>query len=166
MPSCYIWIAKFQHTSSSTLLSIPHLTTLYLTDPVCIQRPILSVNWNVFSNKTADEKVKSLNNILSNIFRNFIPNKVIKFHCKYPNWVNPKIISSLRNRSKLTKRYYYKPAEKNNNLPTIKSNKCSKMIAKAKERYINKLSKKLDDPSAMPKAYWSILNTFLQKKYT
>ena len=28
-------------------------------------------------------------------------------------------------------------------------------------RYTNKLSKKLDDPSTIPKAYWSILNTFL-----
>ena len=38
------------------------------------------------------------------------------------------------------------------------------MIVKAKEWYINKLSKKLDDPSTMPKAYWSILNTFLNNK--
>ena len=33
-----------------------------------------------------------------------------------------------------------------------------------KERYINTFSKKLDDPSTMPKAYWSILNTFLNNK--
>ena len=73
------------------------------TDPVCIQRVISLVNWNdVFRNKTADEKVKSLSNILLNIFRNFIPNKVIKVDCKYPSWMNPKIISSLTNRSKLT----------------------------------------------------------------
>ena len=76
------------------------------TGPVCIQRAISLVNWNnVFSNKTADEKVKSLYNTLLNIFKNFIPNKVIKFDYKYPNWMNPKIFSSLRNRSKLTKRY-------------------------------------------------------------
>ena len=50
------------------------------------------MNWNdVFSNKMADGKVKSLNNILLNIFRNFIPNKVIKFEysIKYPKWMNP-----------------------------------------------------------------------------
>ena len=72
------------------------------------------MNWNdVFSNKTADEKVNSLNNILLNVFRSLIPNKVIKFDYKYPNWMNPKIISSLRNRSKLTKRYYCNPTEEN-----------------------------------------------------
>ena len=57
------------------------------TDPVCIQRAVSLVNCNaVFSNKTADEKVKSLTNILLNIFKNFIPYKVIKFDYKYPNW--------------------------------------------------------------------------------
>ena len=71
------------------------------TDLVIIQHAIILVNLNdVFSNKRADEKVKTL---LLNIFRNFIPNKFIKFNYKYPNWMNPKIISSPRNRSKLTK---------------------------------------------------------------
>ena len=49
-------------------------------DPVCIQRANSLVNWyDVFSNRTADENVKSLNNILLNIFTYFIPTKVIKF---------------------------------------------------------------------------------------
>ena len=78
--------------------------------------------------------------------------------------MNPKIISFLRNRSKLTKRYYSNPTEENKNILTAKSNECSKMIAEAKERCINKLRKKLDDPSTMPKAYWSILHTFLNNK--
>ena len=91
------------------------------TDLVCIQREISLVNWNgVFSNKTADEKVKSLNNILLNIFRNFIRNKVIKFDYKDPNCINPKVISSLRNRSKLTKRYNSNSTEDNKNLHTAK----------------------------------------------
>ena len=123
------------------------------------------MNWkDVFSNKAADEKATSLSNILLNAFRNFIPNKVIKVEYKYPNWVNPKIISSLRNKSKLTKRYYSNPTEKNKNLLTAKSKECSNMIVEAKERYANKLSKKLDDPSLMSKAYWSVLNTLLNDK--
>ena len=98
------------------------------------------------------------------ILKYFIPNKAIKYDYKYPNWMNPKIISSLRNRSKLTKRYYSNPIEENKNLLTAKSKACSKMIVDAKERYTNKLSKKLDDAPTMPKAYWSILNTFLNNK--
>ena len=121
-------------------------------DSLCIQRAVSLVNWNdVFSNKMADEKVESLN-ILLNTFRNFISNKVVKFNYKYPNWMNPKIISTLRNRSTLIKWYYSNPTEENKNL-TAKSNKCSKMIVEAKERYTNKLSTTSNDPSTMPKAY-------------
>ena len=57
-------------TESGSLNLFFHLTIVWEvwgyknTDPVCIQRAISSVNWNdAFSNKTADEKVKSLNNI-------------------------------------------------------------------------------------------------------
>ena len=65
------------------------------------------LNWNdVFNSKAADEKVKNLNNILLDISRNFIPPKIFKFHYKYPNWMNTKIILLLRKRSKLTKKYY------------------------------------------------------------
>ena len=89
-----------------------------------------------------------------------IPNKVIKFDYKYPSWMNPKIISSLRNRSKLTKRYYCNPTEENKSLLTVKSKDCS-TISEAKERYTNKLSKKLDDPSAMPTLHEKGPNTEL-----
>ena len=98
-----------------------------------------------------------------NIFRNFIPNKDIKLGYKYPNWMNPAIISSLRNRSKLAKKYYSNPTEENENLLNATSKECSNMIVKAKERYTNKLSKKLDETSTMPQAYWSIL-TWITKK--
>ena len=106
------------------------------TDPKCIQRVISSMNWNdVVSNKTIGEKIKSLNNIVlnvSNIFRNFIPCKIIRFNYKYPNWMNPKTISSLRNRSKLTQRYYCNTRGDNKNLLTANSNECSNMILKGK----------------------------------
>ena len=133
------------------------------TDPVCIQWEIWFVDWNnIFSNKKTDGKVKSLNNISLNICRNVIPNKVIKVGYKYPKWMNPKFISSLRNRAKMTKRYYPNPTKENKDLLTAKSNKCSNMIVETKERYTNELSKKLDDPSTMPKAHWSILKCILE----
>ena len=71
--------------------------------------------------------------------------------------MNPAIISSLRNRSKLAKKNYSNPTEENEILLNAKSKECSNMIVKAKERYTNKLSKKLDDTYTMPQAYWSIL---------
>ena len=42
-----------------------------------MKRAILLVNWNdVFSSKTADEKVENLKNVLLNISRNFIPHNI------------------------------------------------------------------------------------------
>ena len=74
------------------------------------------------------------------------------------------MISSLTNRSKLIKRYDFYRTEENKNLLNGKLNKCSNMIVKAKETYTSKLSKKLDDLSMMTKAFWSILNSFLNNK--
>ena len=78
--------------------------------------------------------------------------------------MNPRIISSLRNGFKLSERHCSNPIEENKNLLTAKSNECPNMILEAKERYTNKLNKKLDDPSTRAKAYWPILNTFLNSK--
>ena len=44
--------------------------------------------------------------------------------------MNPMMISSLRNRSKLIKSYYSNITEKNKNLLSAKSKKCSKIILK------------------------------------
>ena len=78
--------------------------------------------------------------------------------------MNPKIISSVRNRSKLTKTYQSNATEENKMSFITTLNECSNMIIQAKEKYTNRLSKKLDDPSIILKVYWSILNTFLNTK--
>ena len=90
--------------------------------------------------------------------------KIVKFDCTYTtNQMNPKIISSLRNRSKFTKRYNFNSTEEIQNL-TTKSNECSNNILKSKERQIIKLTERSYFPSTMLKAYWSILYTFLKTK--
>ena len=79
----------------------------------------------------------STNNILSGIFRNFIPYKIIKFDYKYLNCINPNTILSLRNSFKLSERYYSNPAKANKNLLKAKSRECSDAILKDEERYTN-----------------------------
>ena len=77
--------------------------------------------------------------------------------------MNPKIISSLKNRSKLTKRYNSNSTEEIQNL-TTKSNECSNNILKSRERYTIKLTERSYVPFTMLKAYCSILYTFLKTK--
>ena len=45
-----------------------------------------------------------------------------------------------------------------------KSNKCTEIILAAKEKYINELSKKLNNPETAPETYWEIFNRFLSNK--
>ena len=44
------------------------------------------------------------------------------------------------------------------------SNKCTKIILVKKEKYINDLSKKLNNTKTAPKTYWKIWNHFLSNK--
>ena len=56
--------------------------------------------------------------------------------------------------------------KKNTNLDKAltKSNKCTKIILAAKEKYISESSKQLSNPEIALKTYWKILNRFLSNK--
>ena len=99
-----------------------------------------------------------------NIFRNFIPHKIKKFDFKTPEWVNKSIRLSLKNRTKLTKRYRMNPRVSNKEALDIESQKCTSLINESKDRYIAKMSVKLDNPKRVPKRYWPTINKFLSNK--
>ena len=67
------------------------------------------------------------------------------------------IISSLKKRTKYSKRFYKNPSDYNKNLLNNQANRCTKLIIQAKEKNISKMSAKLDNPNTTPKTYWSIL---------
>ena len=48
-----------------------------------------------------------------NIFKNFIPHKTKTFDCNYREWMSTFIISSLKRRTKYTKRFYKNPSDCN-----------------------------------------------------
>ena len=105
-----------------------------------------------------------LTDTLMNIFKNFIPHKTKGFECKYPEWMNSFSISSLKKRTKYTKRFYKHPTDFNKDLLNNQANKCTGLIIQAKEKHIAKLSAKLDNSSTAPKKYWSIISTFLKRR--
>ena len=61
-----------------------------------------------FENLSVNEKVGLLNNILLNIFRNYILNKIVKGSSGDLPWIKKSIKYKLKNRSKITKSYYKK----------------------------------------------------------
>ena len=69
-----------------------------------IQQSISRFNWKkAFENLSINEKVDLLNATLLNIFRNYIPNKIVKCSHRDPPWLKKLIKSKLKERSKITK---------------------------------------------------------------
>ena len=131
-----------------------------------IRQSVPGIDWNfIFQGKTVNQNANILNEYLLNVFQNFIPNKKIKFIYKNPPWMTEIVKNKLRDHSNLVKRYY-KNGKKNTDLEKAltKSNECTKIILAAKEKYINELSKKLNNPKTAPKTYWKILNRILSNK--
>ena len=103
-----------------------------------------------------------LSNTLINTFRNYIPNKKIKFKYGEALWINKNIKVALRKRFRLTKRYYVNgQVQSDFKLLPSHSKKCTEIILSAKNEYMLRMSKKLNDSLNAPKSYWSICNWFL-----
>ena len=71
-----------------------------------IQRSFSSIDWDfLFWGKSINKKVDIINECLTNIFHNFIPNKVIKCDYRKLPWMINSIKNNLKERGKLTKKY-------------------------------------------------------------
>ena len=99
-----------------------------------------------------------------NIFKNFIPHNTKKFDCKYPEWINSFIISSLKKRTNYTKRFYKNSSDYNKDLLNNQAHECTRLIIQAKEKHIAKMSAKLANPNTAPKTDWAIVKRFLNKR--
>ena len=53
------------------------------------------------------------------------------------------------------------PTVNNKKALDIQSQEYTSLINESKDRYIAKMSAKLDNPKSVPKTYWSIINKFL-----
>ena len=84
-----------------------------------------------------------------------------KFDYKTRELINIKL---LKKRSKLTKRYHISPTANNKEALDFQAKECTSLIIESNERYIAKMSAKLDSTKTLPKTYWSIINKFLCNK--
>ena len=114
-------------------------------DTESIQKAISNFDWpKAFRKKNVNESCKLLTYKLMNIFRIYIHHKIKKFDCKTPEWMNTLIISALKKRSILVKRYYRNPSEYDKKTLLNQANDCTKLIIEAKQNCIAKLSSTLD----------------------
>ena len=97
----------------------------------------------------------SITSYIINVFNNFVPSKTKIFKDKDPPWMNNKIKQLCQNKAKI----YVKRGRTN-----VVTKFSANLILDAKTRYHSCLGNKLNNPQLGPKAYWSILNKFLDKK--
>ena len=120
-----------------------------------INNAIDGFDWEkAFSNVNVHAQVKLFNKTLSNIFMNFVLNKLITADDRDPPWVTEKIKQLLIDKSKLYKLYikigrkigvYEKLLNMTNNITTEISN--------SKKIYFDNLAEKLSDSKLNQKAY-------------
>ena len=112
-----------------------------------IRKGIKMVDWQfTFLNKDTHEQVSIINEILMNIFSNYVPHTYVTIDDRDPPWMTEKI----ENKINLNKFIELQKL----------STEISTMILHRKEKYYHNLSLKLNDPKTRAKTYWSVLKSF------
>ena len=107
----------------------------------------------------------AFNEVLLNIFRNYVPNKYITIDAKDPVWMNDIIKSKIKANNLLFKQYIQNSRfESDFRLFENVVNEFNELISSTKALYYENLAKKLNNPLLQTKTYWSILKTFYNDK--
>ena len=125
-----------------------------------------NVDWHrLFAKKTVDQQVNLLNDIILNIFTNFVPNKVITCDDRDPPWINDNIKNKIKWKNSMYKNYKRNGQKIEDYELLVKPvSEVSQLIEKSKDEYYYRLRKRLNDPSTSAKSYWTILKTFYNKR--
>ena len=131
-----------------------------------IRRAVIGFNWTrAFSNTSVNEKVNIFNNTFLNILSNFIPHEILTCDDKDPLWFNKKIKEIIQEKNKAFKVY------RNNSSNIVLKTRLRSLqvrlnnsIECAKEKFCNKIAKKLNGTQKNAKAYWSLIKMLLNNK--
>ncbi len=109
-------------------------------------------------------KVKLLNDVLLNIFSNFIPNKSITVRPRQAPWITQSIKNFIRKKNKAYSTFIKngQPEDRREAIENMIS-QGSKLIEDAKNNYFLKIGGKLSSPTTGIKSYWSLINKVLNK---
>ena len=133
---------------------------------VLIKRSVCDFNWqnHLLSNHDTNWQINFFNSTILNIMSNFIPNEYIKINPKDPPWITnglKRLIKKQNRQYKNFKRKGCKPEDKLA-VETFRL-ECFDAIQSAKEKYLNQLGSKLNNPNDGPKSYWKVLNKLMNK---
>ena len=135
-------------------------------DIIGIMKNIEMFRWQAHLNNITcpDEQVKLLNEVLLNIYSNFIPNEVKTIRPRQAPWITKSVKNFLRNENRAYKNFVRsgRPGDRLEGIQNMIS-KGSKMIEDAKRNYFIKAGKTLANHGTSNKTYWSLMNTVLNK---
>ena len=135
-------------------------------DFVAIRKSIAMFRWREhLENLTCpNEQVKLLNEVLLNIYTNFIPNEVKTIRPRQAPWITRTIKNFLRKKNHAYKNFVRngQPENKFEGIQRMIS-EGSKLIEDAKRNYFLKAGETLANPGTARKTYWSLINTVLNK---
>ena len=125
-----------------------------------------NVDWHrFFAKKTVHQQVNLLNDIILNVFTNFVHNKVITCDDRDPPWINDKIKNKIKWKNSMHKNYKRNGKKTEDYELLVKAvSGGSQLTEKSKGEYYYRLGKRLNHPSTSAKSYWTILKTFYNKK--
>ena len=131
-----------------------------------IRKALDSVNWErLFSGYNINDQVAAFNEVLLNIFRNYVPNKYITIDEKDPVWMNDFVKSKIKANNLLFKQYIQNSRFVSDfRLLENVVNELNDLFSSTKALYYDNLAKKLNNPLLQTKTYWSILKTFYNDK--
>ena len=120
---------------------------------------------DTLTKKDLNAQVLTLNKVILNVFRNYVPNKYITIDDKDPVWMNKTIKNKMKVRNNLFKQYIQNGRfESDFILIERLGNELSDLISKTKALYYENPARKLNNPLMQAKTYWSILKTFYNDK--
>ena len=106
-----------------------------------------------------------MNEVLTYIFINFIPSKLVTFDEKDPPWMNEYVRNKIKWKNKIYNSFVKNGCTPNDHKkPQEAINLVSGIINKRENDYNGHPASKLNDPSTNAKTYWLILKTFYNGK--
>ena len=111
-----------------------------------------------------NEQVKLLNEVLLNIYSNFIPNQVKTTKPRQVAWLTKTVKHFLKRKNRAYKSFVKngRPDDKLEGMQSMTS-EATRMIEDAKRNYFRKARKTFANPETCSKTYWNLINTVLNK---
>ena len=137
-------------------------------DVNAVRKALDLINWDfIFLNKTVQDQLLAFNQVLMNIFTNYVPNKYKSFNDQDPPWTNDRTKSRIQQKNFLFKQYVKngKIAHNYQNLQFAIA-ELSDYIPERQNEHNFQFSRSLNNPATSAKTYWTILKSFtVVRKY-